>query len=891
MSILNKLTITSLKLNKKRTAVTIIGIILATALITAVSGLATSFRRTMIEEARQTDGNYHYQFQNVPVEELKYFKNNRNVESYYITQNIGYSYLKESKNEYKPYLYLMAYNEKAFKDSSIKLVEGRMPQNENEIVISNHIITNGKVNYKVGDKLSIDVGKREGKDGVELYQNNPFQYHDDSEKKLDAQTGAVVESKTETKSNENIMSTTTKTYTIVGIVERPNRTIEPYSAPGYSIITYLDESNLQGKVNFYALYTKEALSNRYDITSHILGISEGTYRNSEQGRKLTNEELQELEKARYVVNENDSLLSYEAFNLSSSNLSMIYNLCIIVIGIIIVTSIFCIRNSFAISITEKKKQYGMLASVGATSKQIRKNVFYEAFILSVIGIPLGVLGGMFAVFVLLKIIEIILSENLNEMQFVFEIPWFAIVLAVSLSIITIFLSARKSAKRAGKVSPIEAIRANEDIKIKAKKLKTPKIISKLFGIGGEIAHKTLKRNQKKYRTTVISIVVSVSIFIAMSSFMNYAFKTADVYYGQKDYNIMVYTENKEKDEKLQEISQIEGIHKFSLQKKISVRTDIENIKFSEDGKVLFPTSSGKRTSFSFQLLTLGKEEYERYLKELGLSYEKAKDKVILIDDAITYIQNQKGNSVQKRIQTFDYQPGDKIEVKYMGKEMEKNMTLEIIKVTDQKPMGLKQRYQSNGVWIVSEEWLEKNGLENEYDIVNLYIDCNDADQIEENAKKIDNELYINNTDATARANNALWLVIAIFLYGFITVISLIGITNIFNTITTNMELRSKEFANLKSIGMTTKEFNRMIRLESIFYGTKSLIIGVPIGIGLSYAIYKAFAESEEMGFIFPTSGVIISVLAVFLLVAGIMKFSLNKINKQNIIETIRKDNI
>lgn len=214
-----------------------------------------------------------------------------------------------------------------------------------------------------------------------------------------------------------------------------------------------------------------------------------------------------------------------------------------------------------------------------------------------------------------------------------------------------------------------------------------------------------------------------------------------------------------------------------------------------------------------------------------------------------------------------------------------------MKVTDKKPMGKKQSYQQGGIWIVSEEWLEKNGLDNEYSMASLYINTNNADQVEENAKKIDKDLYINNTEATARANNALWLVIAIFLYGFITVISLIGITNIFNTITTNMELRSKEFANLKSIGMTTREFNRMIRLESIFYGTKSLIIGMPIGIGLSYAIYKAFAESEEMGFIFPTNGVIISVLAVFLLVAGIMKYSLNKINKQNIIETIRKDNI
>ena len=204
-------------------------------------------------------------------------------------------------------------------------------------------------------------------------------------------------------------------------------------------------------------------------------------------------------------------------------------------------------------------------------------------------------------------------------------------------------------------------------------------------------------------------------------------------------------------------------------------------------------------------------------------------------------------------------------------------------------MGFEGR-TSNGYLIVSNEWIEQNsnyllnGIE-------LYINCNNSDVLEENIRKIDKNLNITNIDSYIREQKAMWIVIAIFLYGFITVISLIGVTNIFNTITTNMNLRSKEFANLKSIGMTTKEFNRMIRLESIFYGTKSLLIGIPIGTLLSYLMFKAFGESVDFGFIFPVSGVSISVIAVFVLIISIMKYSLNKINKQNIIETIRKDNI
>ncbi len=871
MNLLNKLTVTNLKLNKKRTTVTIIGIILATALITAVAGMVSSFRGTMVNWAKETDGDYHYKYIGVPKDELKYIENNRNVESYFITQDLGYSNLKESDNEYKPYLYLIAYNGRALEKSGVKLVEGRMPKNDNEIVISEHIIKNGKVNYKIGDKLTLDISKRTS-DGYELTQTNKY-----------------------VKGEEGLKKEFTKSYEIVGIIERPNRSIEPYSAPGYTVITYLDTNNIEGNANIYTRYTKKGLNNRYQVTADILGIS-GELLEKSFKEVLSNEELAQLEKAKYQFKDNGGLLSYEALNLSESNLSMIYTLAVIVIIIIIFTSVFCIRNSFAIYITEKMKQYGMLASVGATSKQIKKNVLYEALILSVIGIPIGVLSGVFAVFILLKVIGIILKESLNGLTFIFNVPWSAVILAVVLSAITIFFSARKSAKKAAKVSPIEAIRSNEDIKIKSKKVKSPKFIKKIFGVGGDIAYKNLKRNKKKYRTTVISIVVSVSIFIAMSSFMNYAFKTSSIYYGTRSYNLRAYGNSAQDYEKLKEIAEFDGIDKFSLLRYATLRVDINNIKYSEKGKkyILDVYEEDEKPEYvNMNIVSLGKEEYSRYLKELGLNEGKVKNKVILIDDMMQYVTNEKGKAVYQSFHIFDYKAGDKLDTKVLDRKgnANKEERIEIAKVTDKRPMGMENTYSDSGFIIVSDEWMEEHN-KSISDRIELCIHANNVDKIEENIKNIyKNDIAINNYDQIARQENALWLVIAIFLYGFITVISLIGITNIFNTITTNMNLRSKEFANLKSIGMTKKEFNRMIRLESIFYGTKSLIIGVPIGIGLSYAIYKAFAEGAEMGFLFPTSGVTISIIAVFILIAGIMKYSLNKINKQNIIETIRKDNI
>ena len=872
MNLLNKLTITNLKLNKKRTIVTIIGIILATALITAVAGMVTSFRQTLINWTIKTDGNYHYSFKNAPSEELKYIENNRSIENYYLTQGIGYAKLNESKNEYKPYLYVMSYNNGALKNAPIDLVEGRLPQNENELVISEHIITNGKVNYKIGQKISLEMGERLSENS-KLDQQNPYN-----------------------KDEEEFNFKFNKTYEIVGIMQRQKNNVEPYSAPGYTVITYLDDSNIKENTNIYVLLNKNKLKDRYKVFADILNIPEDLAEKNVKGT-ITIEKFDKLnETAKYKFEINKDLLRFQALEFGDSILSTLYALSIIIISIIIVTSVFCIRNSFAISITEKMKQYGMLASVGATSKQIKKNVFYEALILSVIAIPIGVLCGMLAVFIVLKVISAILAESLNGMIFVYSIPWAAIGISVILAMITIFLSARKSAKRAAKVSPIEAIRSNEDIKVKSKKLRSPKIIKKIFGVGGDIAYKNLKRNKKKYRTTVISIVVSVAIFIPTSTFINYAFKTSSMYYqyGEARYNLVVRVQkqNQADNESINKIIELDGIKEYSIQRSVIASVDIKDVKYSSMGREYIGKfeEEGGSTTTNFSIYSVDKEEYNRYISKLGLKYDDVKDKAILINSAITYVENDKGKYINTKFEPYEYKVGDIIKVKLVGDGIEdKNTQIEIAKTTDKVPMGFEGR-TSNGYLIVSNEWIEQNsnyllnGIE-------LYINCNNSDVLEENIRKIDKNLNIINIDSSIREQKAMWIVIAIFLYGFITVISLIGVTNIFNTITTNMNLRSKEFANLKSIGMTTKEFNRMIRLESIFYGTKSLLIGIPIGTLLSYLMFKAFGESVDFGFIFPVSGVSISIIAVFVLIISIMKYSLNKINKQNIIETIRKDNI
>ena len=179
----------------------------------------------------------------------------------------------------------------------------------------------------------------------------------------------------------------------------------------------------------------------------------------------------------------------------------------------------------------------------------------------------------------------------------------------------------------------------------------------------------------------------------------------------------------------------------------------------------------------------------------------------------------------------------------------------------------------------------------------IRIDVEDTRKLAEEIKKIDQvnggvvEWDINDLDAIARESKSLILIVSIFVYGFIAVISVIGITNVFNTITTNMTLRSREFAILKSVGMTEKEFRKMIRYESLLYGVKALELGLPAGVLLSYLFHYIFEGILIVDYKLPWREMGIAVVFVFLIISLTMHYAVKKSQKQNIIETIRSENI
>ena len=879
MKILNKLTIKSLKLNKKRTLVTIIGILLSTALITVVAGMITSGKATLQDYFIKNNGDYQVEFKDVPTEDLSYIAENRNIDNYFFTSDIGYARLEGSANVDKPYVNIIGIENSAQTKLPIKMVEGRFPTNSNELLISKSIISNGEVELKVGDKMTLDISKRllEGK---ELTQDDIY---------------------TQDESLETIY---TKEYTIVGIMERLNYTLEPYSAPGYTVLTYLDVNNLGDTANIYANFTKDGVRNYEEVLCNILGLdAEEQKANSYMGiMELSTGMSKEDVGSKYNISLNRDVLQFEGVGVNSSYMRMLYLIGIVVVVIIIISSVFVIRNSFAISITERTRQYGMLSSIGATKKQIRKNVLFEGVILGLIGIPSGILLGILVNWILSIILNNLIGKIIEDVTFIYSVPVFAIILSVILAVITIYFSCRSSARRAAKVSPIDAIRSNNDIKIKGKKVKSPKIIKKIFGVGGDIAYKNLKRNRKKYRTTVISLVVSIAIFISITSLVQYSFSVSNQTFIDYKYNLMAslnYEGDKtEANNIYKQIANDERVNSYAITKYLFVSMSTKDLKLSKDGREYLTNLTSEYSeaidkdedaNYQVFMVALGNEEYQRYVSNLGLKYEDTKDKIIWIDDFERYIYNEDGSYKKYIGEIYDYNRGDEITFDVTGNNGETvtDVTMPIIMQTTERPMGLESASYTEGIMIVSDEFMNQFN----WMFGSLYINTDDASALEKEITTNYKNVSTLNIQAEADRQNSLILVIAIFLYGFIIVISLIGVTNIFNTITSNMNLRSKEFANLKSIGMTKKEFNKMIRLESIFYGLKSIIIGLPLGILGSYLLYLAFREGILMEYTFPVMPTVVAIVVVFLLIGGIMKYSLNKINKQNIIETIRKDNI
>ena len=965
MKIMHRLAVKGLKMNKSRTIATFIAIALSMTLVTIIANTVVGLKESSYDFYIRQYGNYDvYLNMKDPTEEnIEKIRLRRDVDEVYLCQDIGVAPFTDSTSKFRKNIFIESCSENYFeKCYNFSLKEGRYPQKPDEVVLSKDFVDYSSKKYKIGDELTLDIGT----------------YHAEYETdtgEIEEQLLGLDDVGIYTYDSEFVKSFK-KTYKVVGILES-----EPYAYRGFgysyhvniygytdlfdnissaldeweygkSIYVKVNNGNQDNSIDFISDITG---INRADIYNEIYGFHDfDEYEEEEEG---VQKELEQCEFHIVGIGVNDSL--YDGLKVYKTYESFIFYVTLGIILLVMAASIFIIKNSFAISVTEKTVMYGKLSTVGATPKQIRNSIFFEGFILGIFGIVaglvIGIVGSAVAVFVINNLLLELLSGAYSGFNLIFSVSWAAMAAAAVIGSATIFFSALAAAVRASKISPIEAVRNNKEIRINKNKknvFKSPEWVSRIFGAGGKIAWKNMKRSKRQYRTVIVSIIVSVSIFIGIFSFVNYSLYTYSSTVMHYNYNMQLDIETleaegdrmsiKEQEDIFKEIAEYDEIDDYcyhfddlstnfvynipdsKLPKNINdYYTTIgykqysryeynEGVGFESIDKEEAIKPKWKNISGSASLVAFDDDNYKKLLKKLGYTYDEMKDKAILVNVNLAgkVVDGDPTNLVFQQIKYMEDPVGFTLDMRYHLRDHEnfkylpeeKHLELEIGgEITDLstfKDWIIRDNLYYCAL-IVSKEWLCKNHPDPDYFIDSaMNISSSDPAKTEQRLGEEYDKIYLQNIAGQVSQMNSVATLVQYIVYAIIAVISLIAITNIFNTVTTNMKLRQKEFAMLRSVGMTKREFNRMITLECAFYTVKALIIGVITGIICTVGIHFLFVgmwDTDRIGkaleFIFPWQAVLISIAAVVALVFIITCFSKVKLNKQNIIETIRNDNI
>lgn len=861
-------------MNKRRTIVTIIGVILSTALMVGIGLLFSSAREYSIHETIRYNGNYHAKVSNIPYEKQSLIEHNTNVETTFFEHLKGFAYLVGGQNEYKPYLALYSVSENYFDE--LKLLSGRFPENENEIVISNHIKKDGEVTLELGSTLSLQIGNRITSNNEMIFENNFL----NEEERLDIQED--------------------KTYKIVGIVERS--VYEDYSGCGYSIFTIQNSYEKEDMINSYVIYkTTKNVYKKVDQMAAILGKEGNLY----NGNLYYDE-----------IDTNDALLSILGSSRYGNINSAISRTIVIVLSVISIGCIIVIYNSFAISVMERKKQFGLFSSIGATKKQLRQTVFFEAFLIGIIGIPLGILSAFIGIGTVLAILNELL-KGIFEFPFTLSVYPSFVIIPLLFMVIVITLSAILPARRASRITPIEAIRLNDDIKMKKKSVKTPKWIRKIFGVEGELALKNMKRNKKKYRITIASLFISIVMFISFSSFLQYGLIGANDLANIPDHNIEIYLEDSNLNLQKQYVNEFLNYENVKQKSAISF-TDIEVESFplsyyTKSTLKYFQNTLETYHKLSYThllVMKLDSENYQSLIKANGyhngdsLFINRLKGTDYSSEKRVSY-DIQFMNTIPQNLELcnvqYDYEAEYDTNTGYFP-ILSKNCDVKVenIKEIKEYPFGLDGKM--DGIMyllIVPEETYDQiiDMKNTKVYSTNLFLKVTNYQKLDqyvkelETSNRLDGITYINIEEEMKMVNNLI-LAIEILLYGFIALVTLIGVTSVFNTISTSIALRRKEFAMLRSMGLTPGGFNRMICFESLFFGLKSLFYGLPFSFLIILLLASSVDSMIDFGTILiPYQSIFLAILGVFVIVFLSMVYSTRKIKKENILEAIREENI
>ncbi len=897
MNIFNKVTLHSLKQNRVRTLVTVIGIILSTSMVCAVTTLASGMQRYILENEIYIYGAWYGCAENADKGVYDKIMSHEDIGQAVYAQHMGFAELEGSKGS--DYLWIMGTSEGAQEMLSLKMTKGRYPETVNEIALPDNLEVESGVKYSVGDKLSLTLGKRMY-EGKELGQNMPLYLYTQNGI-YDEENGTVSLPETDTAETDIFVPIRTVEYTVVGFYDG-----YPRGGVGYNCFT-VSEGMAEEEV--YDIFYTTRYPWQYDDFRKEIGA---------------------------VGSTNSGVLQYQGVFSNTNFTRGLVMICAVIIALIMFGSVSLIYNAFAISVSERTKQFGLLSSLGATKKQLRKTVLFEAAAVMAIGVPIGVafgIGGIWVTFMLLSDKLEIYSSGVGIRL---SVSLASVLAAVAVSVATVLISAYIPSHRAAKASAIDAIRQSKDIKTGKRSDKTSKLTLKLFGLPGVIASKHYKRNRKKYRTTVMSLFISIVLFVSASAYMDYATSELDsgsfVNCDLSWYDNIGITELTD-DEILEilrsdeNITDAVGVMTSYLEYVADFYIDKEYM--SEQA---WERYGSKGMIFSIHLSFISDSEFDELLKKYRLPKEKFTDPsapiAIVVDGDLFYdsqldkYSSEKmfsGDECQVKVSSFKEIDGyemfkredgyvwyrfidDGSVLKYPEDEMRLEYTLYGGRIVSELPYYITKGSSNfpipTFIYPVSlyDSVIKENYDHNTNDgIFRYYMKSADHASSCENLEKLLKENGLpggvyDYAEAEAQEKNMI-LVVKVFSYGFMILLSAIAAVNVFNTVSTGVILRRREFAMLRSVGMTDKGFNIMMCYECILYGSKALIYGLPVSAFITYLISLAFNNIYTAQFRPQWGAMGVSVMGVFAVVFITMIYSMRKLKKENTVDILKNENI